>query len=152
MRTVSLSDITVGHGPAMVHASTVMVNGQAVVLFGASGSGKSSVALEMMALGAVLVADDRTILTRTDTEIVATCPDTIRGKIEARGVGILCAAAADSAPVALFVEMGQVETERLPPERQVTVFGLQRPLLHNVERAYFPAALMQYLSHGIDGE
>ncbi len=136
----------------MVHASTVLVNGLAVVLFGASGSGKSSAALEMMALGAVLVADDRTILTCTGTEIVATCPDTIRGKIEARGVGILRADAADSAPVALFVDMGQVEAERLQPARHVTVFGLQRPLLHKVERAYFPAALMQYLSHGIDGE
>lgn len=136
----------------MVHASTVMVKGQAVVLFGASGSGKSATALEMMALGAVLVTDDRTILTKDGPDIVATCPETIRGKIEARGVGILHAASVDSAPVALFVDMRHVETERLPEPRTLTVFGLQRPLLHKVERGYFPAALMQYLLHGIDGE
>ena len=136
----------------MVHASTVMVNGHAVVLFGASGSGKSSTALMLMSLGGALVADDRTVLTREATSLIARCPETIRGRIEARGVGIMRAPTIESAPVSLFVDMNQLETERLPQARQVTVFGLQRPLLHKVERGYFPAALMQCLSHGIDGE
>jgi HPr kinase/phosphorylase len=136
----------------MVHASTVMVHGQAVVLFGASGSGKSSTALMLMSLGGTLVADDRTVLTREGSQIIARCPETICGRIEARGVGILRAAATGAAPVSLFVDMDQTETERLPQSRDLTVFGLQRPLLHKVERGYFPAALMQYLTHGIDGE
>ncbi|NVO24525.1 serine kinase [Donghicola sp. B5-SW-15] len=136
----------------MVHASTVMAHGSAVVLFGPSGAGKSGLALEMMALGARLVADDRTILTRDGDRLIATCPDTIRGRIEARGVGILRADPVGSAPVTLFVDMQTPEVDRLPPRRVVTVFGLHIPLLQKVERGYFAAALMQYLSKGLDEE
>ncbi|NVO28754.1 serine kinase [Donghicola sp. C2-DW-16] len=136
----------------MVHASTVMAHGSAVVLFGPSGAGKSGLALEMMALGAGLVADDRTILTRDGDRLIATCPDTIRGRIEARGVGILRADAVGSAPVTLFVDMQTPEVDRLPTRRVVTVFGLHIPLLQKVERGYFAAALMQYLSKGLDEE
>ncbi|WP_228028729.1 HPr kinase/phosphorylase [Donghicola mangrovi] len=152
MRTVPITDIQQGHGPAMVHASTVMAHGSAVVLFGPSGAGKSGLALEMMALGARLVADDRTILTRDGDRLIATCPDTIRGRIEARGVGILRADPVGSAPVTLFVDMQTPEVDRLPPRRVVTVFGLHIPLLQKVERGYFAAALMQYLSKGLDEE
>lgn len=149
MKTSQIEEISEGRGPAWVHASCVVAHGQALVLFGRSGSGKSSLALQLMALGATLIADDRTILTRHGEQIIASCPETIRGRIEARGVGILRAEAANDTPVAAFIDMEHTETRRLPDPRALTVFGLHIPVLQKVEEGYFPAALMQYLSHGI---
>ena len=47
----------------MLHATTVALAGQGVLILGPSGSGKSGLALQLMAMGAELVADDRTIVT-----------------------------------------------------------------------------------------
>ena len=45
-----------------LHASCVAINGQAVLLAGASGTGKSDLALRLIDHGAQLVADDQTEL------------------------------------------------------------------------------------------
>jgi len=45
----------------VLHASCVCLEGRAVLIRGASGSGKSGLALQLIALGAALVADDRTV-------------------------------------------------------------------------------------------
>jgi len=42
-----------------IHASCVRIRGKGVLLLGASGAGKSDLALEMIDGGAKLVADDR---------------------------------------------------------------------------------------------
>ena len=56
---------------------------------GASGSGKSDLALRMiLEKGAVLIADDRTDIRRGQTRPVASCPETIKGLLEVRGVGL----------------------------------------------------------------
>jgi serine kinase of HPr protein (carbohydrate metabolism regulator) len=128
-----------------LHATAVAVNGAGVLIIGASGSGKSTLALEMMARGADLVADDRVILHRTGQTIGMTCPDPLRGLIEARGVGLLSAEPVPGARLTLIVDMDQTEDTRMPPERQTRYLGQTIPLLHNVASRHFPAAVMQYL-------
>lgn len=147
--TRAIPDITTGQGPVMVHASTVCLGARAVLIYGASGTGKSGLALELIGLGARLVADDRTVLTATADGVVACCPDSITGMIEARGIGVLRTDSVAQAPVVLCVDMGQLETTRMPPKRVLSVLGHDIPLFHKVARAYFPAALMQYLGQGI---
>ena len=85
------------------------IAGRALVIRGAAGSGKSGLALDLMALGAELVADDSTILTREGERLIASAPGTIRGRIEARGIGILNAPAAEPVPVALVAELLNME-------------------------------------------
>ena len=131
-----------------VHATCVAFQGQALLITGASGSGKSTLALELMARGAALIADDRTILTQQGGQLIASCPDTIRGQIEARCVGILCATPAEPTAVALIVNLDHVERERLPRARQEVIMGQSLPSLHKCEGSHFPAALLQYLKEG----
>jgi HPr kinase/phosphorylase len=131
-----------------LHATTVAVEGRGLLILGPSGSGKSALALMMMALGSVLVADDRTHVSREGGVLVASGPERLRGMIEARGVGLLAAEQARRATLALAVDLGQTETERLPPERTIGLLDLALPLLHKVESAHFPAALLQYLRFG----
>ena len=133
--------------PLVVHASSVAVDGKAVLVIGPSGSGKSALCLQLMALGATLVADDRTELISSESGLIARAPETIDGMIEARGVGLL-AAESCVARVALVVDLEQVETDRLPPHRTYNLLGQKAPLLHKVEAAHFPAAILQYLKGG----
>lgn len=128
-----------------LHASCVARHGRAVLIRGASGSGKSGLALQLMALGADLVADDRTRLWRDGAHLMADAPATIRGRIEAREVGILTAPAAGPAPVALVVDMDETESDRLPETRSVTILGADIPLARKSELAHFPAAILTYL-------
>ena len=139
-----------GGGSAILHASCVAAHGRAVLVTGPSGAGKSSLCLTLLALGARLVSDDRTLVTATPQGLVASCPsDAIRGLIEARGIGLLRADPLDQVPVALVVDLGQVETHRLPPPRHITMLGATLPLLHRPQTDAFPAALMVYLSQGV---
>lgn len=134
--------------PLIVHAGAIAVQGRAVVIAGASGRGKSALALRLMALGAGLVADDRTCLWRDGARLWADAPQALRGRIEARGVGILRAPAVGPAEVALWVDLDRQETARLPDWHRIECLGLSLPLLHDAAMPHFPAAIMTYLLHG----
>jgi HPr kinase/phosphorylase len=131
-----------------LHASAVALGGRAALITGPAGSGKSALALDLIALGARLVADDGVILRRDGDRLLARAPDPIRGLIEARGVGLLRADVLDDVPVALVVDLGQTETSRLPPHRMTEIEGVLLPLLHKVASPHFAAAVRQYLLGG----
>lgn len=131
-----------------IHATTVAHAGRGLVILGPSGSGKSGLALQLMGMGAALVADDRTILHRRENRLIASCPPAIRGRIEARGVGILAAEAIDEAEVHLAVDLSVAETERLPPLRHVEWLGVPIALVHHLQSPHFPAAILHYLASG----
>lgn len=134
--------------PEIIHASCVALGPAGVLILGPSGAGKSALALELLACGGVLVADDRTALSVADDQLVAHCPAELLGKIEARGVGILAADTTPSALVRLVVDLGEMEKHRLPPVHTVTLLGQTIPLLYDPSHAHFPAAVLQYLKGG----
>ena len=134
--------------PLIEHASCVAVGERGLLIRGASGSGKSGLALQMMGMGAELVADDRVQLWRQQDQILASAPDALRGLIEARHLGILRANAKGSVPLCAVVEMDHLETERLPPHRQTNLLGLSLQVFHQVEAPHFAAGLVQYLKAG----
>lgn len=144
----ALPDLENTSGTCVLHASCVAYQGAAVLIVGPSGAGKSSLALQLMALGAELVSDDKTCLQEVDGTLLATAPSSIKGMIEARGVGILATATCDTALVRLVVDLGQDEIDRLPPRRQQIVLGQTVSLLHNVKAAHFAAAILQFLKGG----
>ena len=132
----------------ILHASCVALAGRGLLIAGASGRGKSSLALRMMALGATLVADDRVALRRSGDVVLATAPAAISGMIEARGLGLLHADPAGPVPVFALLDLDREETDRLPPARHRDLLGRPVTLLFRVEAPHFPAALVQFLKTG----
>jgi HPr kinase/phosphorylase len=132
----------------VLHATTVAIGDAGVMIIGPAGSGKSALALQLMALGARLVADDQTCLAGTDADVVASAPATLRGMIEARFVGILAAPVRDSVALRLVVDLAQVEASRLPPRRTIRVNGRVIDLVFGHPSAHFPASLMCYAAGG----
>lgn len=134
--------------PLVLHASCVAHAGRGVLITGPSGAGKSTLALRLMALGARLVADDRTEVTLEGGLPVARCPAPLRGLIEVRGVGLLRAEVQEAVPLALVADLGRAETERLPPLRQATVLGCSLPLVLRLQNHHLAEALLLYLAGG----
>jgi len=112
-----------------LHASTVALDGRAVMISGPSGSGKSDLALRLLDRGFTLVSDDQTIVRRDGEKLVASAPPTISGKLEIRGIGIVAMEHVDDIPVALLVELtGNVQ--RLPDDsRERPILGIPLPLI-----------------------
>ena len=74
----------------IVHRGTcVAIDGKAVLLEGPPGCGKSSLALQLIDRGAVLVGDDAVALEAREAELIASPPPNIAGRIEIRNVGIV---------------------------------------------------------------
>jgi len=101
--------------PVLIHATSVVIDGRALLLTGASGSGKSDLALRLIDRGALLLSDDYTALELQDGIVHARAAVNIAGRIEVRGVGIIDMAFADDAPVALVLALDEVPN-RMPPE------------------------------------
>lgn len=111
-----------GSSSLTVHASAVALAGRAVLILGASGAGKSGLALQMIARGAALVADDRVVLRRrADGRLTAEAPHALEGMIEARGIGILRMAAppVPGAEVVLAVDLDRAPETRMPQSRSI---------------------------------
>ena len=100
--------------PASIYASCVALarkdslrvpDGAGILILGASGSGKSDLALRLIERGAVLVADDRCELFVRESALWCRAPVSIAGLLEIRGVGIVELPFRDATPLALAVEL-----------------------------------------------
>lgn len=121
---------------ANIHATCVEISGFGVLLTGPSGSGKSDLALRLIDPGAGtggyrLVADDRVDVENRDGRLLARAPETLRGLLEIRGVGIVSVDAAREAEIRVVIELvSEDPPERLPDfsRQTITIEGVSIPL------------------------
>ena len=128
---------SVGQGTGM-HATAVVFGESGVLILGPSGSGKSALALALLARArdvgvfGALVGDDRVWARSVGGRLVASGSPQLAGLIERRAAGLVRAPHEPSAVVALFVELSEPGRTwpRLPDEPNVmTVEGVGLPRL-----------------------
>lgn len=123
-----------------LHATTISLNGTAVMIRGASGAGKSDLALQLLessgtgltgqTITTTLVADDQTVLRCEGETILVSCPEAIAGLLEIRGHDVLNLEAVQNVPLVLVVDLRPAaHIERLPqPEDMFTqILGISIP-------------------------
>lgn len=124
----------------LIHATAISVAGRAALIRGASGAGKSDLALRclltspslLLPEAARLVADDCCEISVAEgARLIVRAPSTLRGRLEVRGLGIMTVGAIDEADVVLVVDLvSGGRLERLPdPIPQASILGLERPVL-----------------------
>lgn len=115
---------------------------------GASGSGKSDLALRLIDHGASLVCDDYTQINLKDGHLFVTQAPNINGLLEVRGIGLLTLPFVSSVPLKLVVDLVQQDKiERLPELQFFDCLGQKLPLLslHSFD-ASTPAKIRLILS------
>ncbi len=124
--------------PELVYGTCVALGRTAALLRGPSGSGKSDLALRFLFLARrgpaaleapILVADDQVLVRRDGRRLLAGAPETIKGKLEVRGVAIVEVKSLVEADLALVVDLvpGR-EIERLPDEdASARILGVDLP-------------------------
>ena len=106
-----------------IHATCISYRDNGILLIGPSGSGKSDLALRMMM--------------NKGAQLVATCPENIRGMMEVRGIGLCRFEPCPSVFVELAVELVPAgeKIERLPEAETAEFCGVKIPKirLHGFE-------------------
>jgi serine kinase of HPr protein (carbohydrate metabolism regulator) len=125
----------------LVHGTTLDIAGCGVLLLGEPGAGKSDLALRLIADGALLVADDQTVVEIVDAALHASAPSPIAGLIEMRGVGIVRAPVKRATLIRLAVQLVATAPERMPERRTWSLPNAAQPSVPLVELTPFEASL-----------
>lgn len=114
-------------------ATCVVVTGpggpRAVLIEGAPGSGKSSLALALIDRGAQLVGDDGVVLVSAGDHLLARPHPNTRGKLEVRNLGLLDFPVCDEAPVALVLRLDEAAPRFIEAAESIAIAGHDLPFL-----------------------
>jgi HPr kinase/phosphorylase len=135
-------------GAQLVHGSVVSLAGRGMLILGASGSGKSALALRLIGRGAALVADDRVWVERRGDALVARAPEATAGLIEARGFGLLRVAAVPESPLTVAVDLDRPPAARMPQPVTFACLGLELELIPGREVPDIDLMLTIYVQNG----
>lgn len=109
-----------------VHGTAVAIGEAGVLILGASGSGKSDLALRLIDRGAVLIADDYVEVAKAGERLRLSPPSTIAGRIEVRELGIVALPWRRDVALALVVDL-DAERFRLPEPHVHAIEGIAVP-------------------------
>lgn len=88
-------------------ATCVAIGERGVLIEGAPGSGKSSLALALIDRGARLVGDDGVLLAALSGRLIAHPHPRTRGLIEIRNLGLASHGVCEAIPIALLITLSQ---------------------------------------------
>ena len=118
------------------HATSLVLGSFGILLCGASGSGKSSLALTLIERAqqsgrvGMLISDDQTIISTENGNLIASAPHEIAGAVEIRGAGLFEVPYQPQAEINLLVELLTADkAPRYPTDEKRELVGLMLPVL-----------------------
>lgn len=144
----------------LVHGTAISMAARAVLIRGPSGSGKSDLALRCVATApgalvsepALLVADDQVLATPRAGRVVLRAPESIRGLLEVRGIGVITLPFVAEAELSLVVDLVAPGTlSRMPePKPPIEIVGISVPGVDlDAAESSAPLKLFLALKHAI---
>ncbi|HWF00529.1 MAG TPA: HPr kinase/phosphorylase [Caulobacteraceae bacterium] len=120
-----------------------------VLIQGASGAGKSDLALRALDDGFRLVADDRTVVWASGGALFGRAPEVLAGLIEARGQGLVSEAPLALAEILLVAALAKPDAiERMPEPDTVSIVGVTVARLSiDAQAPSAPARLRRAMEH-----
>jgi len=113
-----------------VHGTSVDIAGAGILLRGASGAGKSDLALRLIDGGARLVADDQVEISLEDGIPRMRPPAAIAGMMEVRGFGLVRLDHCPDSPCVLVIDLVAAQAvDRMPEASTTPLLGQDIPLL-----------------------
>jgi len=125
-------------------ATCVAIEGRAVLIEGAPGSGKSALALALIDRGATLVGDDGIMIEVVDGRLVAHPHPRTRGLLEIRNLGLVSCPVCDAAPIALVIKFDVQAPRFLDSPFQLERESVLLPAISLWPDAYPPALKVEH--------
>ena len=112
-----------------IHASCVSWQDKGILLLGRSGRGKSDLCLRLIDAGAKLVSDDQSIVENRNGKLIAGAPDSIKGMLEIREIGIVETPFIDKTEIRLKLDLQSfVKIDRMPEMRTESIENVAIPV------------------------
>lgn len=108
-------------------ATCVAISGRAVLIEGAPGTGKSSLALALIDRGAILVGDDSVMVEQVDGVLRVSPHPNTRGLLEVRNIGLVPMAVAQNVPVALVCSLRRGAPRFIDAADVITIASIRVP-------------------------
>lgn len=115
--------------PAQRQSTCIAIDGRAVLIEGAPGSGKSSLALALIDRGAQLIGDDSVLLQPDGARLLAMPHPNTRGMLEVRNLGVLPFPCIDEAPVALVLTLDSAAPRFIEAPERISIGRIELPLV-----------------------
>ena len=133
----------------LLHGTCIAIRDQGVLILGASGAGKSDLALRLIDRGAALVGDDYLEARIDDGQLFLSAPTALQGRLEVRQIGLLRLPWQARAPIALIVRLGE-GPEGVPEPVSETFLGIAVPVLQiSPCESSAPIKVELALQHGV---
>lgn len=119
---------------SLVHGVFLNIFGKGAIIKGASGIGKSEIALDLVKRGHLFVADDAVELMKLNDKITGKAPQVLSNLLEIRGIGVIdvskmfgIASILDEETVDLIIQL-----DRWVPSREYTRLGVEEDDSENI--------------------
>lgn len=120
-------------------AGCIAINGRGVLIEGAPGTGKSSLALALIDRGAELVGDDGVMLTAVDQHLIARPHPQTRELLEVRNLGLLRFPFRHEVVLAVVIRLDPQAPRYIERPEMTEIAGITLPLVRIWPQNHPPA-------------
>ena len=112
-----------------IQATAISYNKKAILIQGSAGVGKTSLALQLIEHGALLIGDDVVEIFIKNNKLYCKSKEKLNGVAEVRGLGLVAGLkVAQPAPILCVIRLHKKLTERLPKQKTISLLYKKIPV------------------------